>query len=146
VRVGSKSFEGLRIELDSVDISDLIAFTEEKILATGVEQKVVPNEDYLQRSLERKRDSDLEAEVGLAIDAFVNRDAIEEVVLETFEGRYGIEDAPAWIEQGLSDDKHRSWRGITGNKVSAKGSQLRPEIREAAKREIMSRLREVEEE
>lgn len=112
VRTGKKSWEGLRIELDSVGVSSLISFVEERILETGAVQKVWPSEDVLASRMEDWRDKDIEAEVGMAIAEIVDHEAITEIMLAAFKDRYDVDQAEYWIRIGYARDVHDSWRAV----------------------------------
>jgi hypothetical protein len=135
-----KAFEGQRIEIDSVSISNLINHIEEGILATGAEQKVMPPDSFAELTAESYRDVDIDNAVDEAIDEIIDRYYIQSVVREKVTDDVPLANLKAHIEKGYEADIHDSWRTIVSLLTEELVGDIQDKITEATKEALADYL------
>jgi hypothetical protein len=136
----SKVWEYKRYELNEIPSAERLPFVEAQLQANGVRPKVIPPDSYLADKAADVRDSDIRAEVSLAIDEIVDLDGIERVILDDFRDRYDLSDLRQEIQEGFARSSRASWRALLKERVASRGAHLRSDIREAVREEIEGRI------
>jgi hypothetical protein len=134
-----------RIELNEIPAHQRVAFVENKLQSLGLTPKVLPPEEFLRWQSRYYVGSDFDARVRTAISQIVDEDEIAASLLETFQERYGLDDARAVsqsIDRTFLDSPSSSWRGVLWRMVGRAGADLQSEITAAVRRLIAKQFSE----
>jgi hypothetical protein len=136
VKVGKKQWKDcLRVELDKLDYPTLIKYLDEKLVAAGATDKVIPPDEDLRMNVGDRFTEEVRLQTQIAVDEMLNVHEIIDTLVKDLKKEVELDGAREWIEQAFADNPALSWRTVVkqklGDEVEARVDVIKKAVRKA---------------
>jgi hypothetical protein len=122
-----------------------IEYIERKLEENGVRGKVIPPEEKLGELADEMYCEKHAAWVEETLRDLVSFDDIKKALADEFAGKFKLEEAKRYIEEGFENDKTLSWRDALSNKLGTIQEEQGYALKEAVQKRIVEALKSNEE-